>query len=125
MPQATSIRPYDKRYTGGSNFARIPGLRMMQGKTLGIIGFGEVGREIARRARAFEMKIIYYQRTPLTPAEEGYHEARHTPLQELLAHSDYVSVNLPVTPQTIGILGPAEFAAIKPGRSWSTWQGPN
>jgi phosphoglycerate dehydrogenase-like enzyme len=109
------LRPYDKRYTGGSNFARIPGLRMMQGKTLGIIGFGEVGRDIARKARAFEMNVVYYQRRPLSPAEEGYYEARFLPLHDLLAHSDYISINLPVTAQTTGILGPQEFASIKHG----------
>ena len=67
-----TIRPYDKRYTGGSNFARIPGLRTMFGKTLGIIGFGEVGREIAKRAQAFEMRVVYTQRTRLSEVEEGY-----------------------------------------------------
>ena len=110
-----SLRPYDKRYTGGSNFARIPGLRMMQGKTLGVVGFGEVGREIARKARAFEMPVVYYQRTPLSAEEEGRLEATYAPLHELLAQSDYITVNLPVTPQTTGILGPQEFEAIKPG----------
>lgn len=110
-----TLRPYDHRYTGGSNFARIPGLRMMQGKCLGIIGFGEVGRELARRARAFEMRVIYFQRTPLSALEEGAHEAEFVPLQDLLAQSDYVSVHLPTTPQTIGLLGPAAFSIMKPG----------
>ena len=109
------LRPYDRRYTGGSNFARIPGLRMVQGKVLGIIGFGEVGREIARMAQAFEMPVLYYQRTPLSAAEEGFHKATFAPLHDLLARADYITINLPVTPQTIGILGPAEFAAIKRG----------
>ena len=109
------LRPYDRRYTGGSNFARIPGLRMVQGKVLGVIGFGEVGREIARKARAFEMPVLYYQRTPLSASEEGFHEATYAPLHDLLARADYLTINLPVTPQTTGILGPAEFAAIKRG----------
>jgi phosphoglycerate dehydrogenase-like enzyme len=88
---------------------------MMQGKTLGIIGFGEVGREIARRARAFEMRVLYFQRTPLSRAEEGFHEAVYTPLHELLGQSDYLTINLPVTPQTTGLLGSEEFGVIKPG----------
>lgn len=110
-----TIRPYDKRYTGGSNFARIPKLRTMFGKTLGIIGFGEVGREIARKAQAFEMKVIYTQRTPLTAAEETFYGATYVPLMELMAQSDYMSVNLPVTDQTRGILGAKELRAAKHG----------
>jgi len=110
-----TIRPYDKRYTGGSNFARIPKLRTMFGKTLGVIGFGEVGREIARKAQAFEMKVIYTQRTRLSEAEENFYNARYVPLMELMAQSDYMTVNLPVTDQTKGILGPTELRAAKQG----------
>ena len=109
------IRPYDRRYTGGSNFARIPGLRVMHGKTLGVIGFGEVGREIATKARAFEMRVIYHQRTRLADVEEAFHGAAYAGLQELMASSDYISINLPVTAQTTGILGRPEFAAVKNG----------
>jgi phosphoglycerate dehydrogenase-like enzyme len=110
-----TIRPYDKRYTGGSNFARIPGLRVMHGKTLGIIGFGEVGREIAKRANAFEMHVMYHQRTKLPEIEESFHGATYTGLHDLLAQSDYITINLPVTPQTTGILGEPEFAVVKKG----------
>ena len=109
------IRPYDKRYTGGSNFARIPKLRTMFGKTLGVIGFGEVGREIARKAQAFEMKVIYTQRTRLSETEENFYNARYVPLMELMAQSDYMTVNLPVTDQTTGILGAKELRAAKEG----------
>jgi glyoxylate reductase len=109
------IRRYDQRYTGGSNFARIPGLRILQGMTLGILGFGEAGREIAARARAFEMKIVYNQRTRLSPEEEMALGVTYASRLEMLAQSDYVTVNLPVTEQTRNILGDAEFAAIKPG----------
>jgi glyoxylate reductase len=110
-----AIRPYDKRYTGGSNFARIPGLRVIHGKTLGIIGFGEVGRELAKRANAFEMRVVYHQRTRLAALEESVHGAAYADLHELLARSDYVTINLPVTPQTMKILGGPEFAVIKKG----------
>ncbi len=111
-----TIRPYDKRYTGGSNFARIPGLRVMFGKTLGIIGFGEVGREIAKRANAFEMRVVYHQRTRLPEVEEAFHGVAWAGgLHDLLAQSDYITINLPVTPQTTGILGTREFSVIKKG----------
>ena len=109
------LRPYDRRHTGGSNFARIPNLRTLQGATLGVLGFGEVGREIAARARAFEMRVVYNQRTRLDPEEERALGVSFAPLHEMLAQSDYVTVNLPVTPETTNILGGPEFAAIKPG----------
>lgn len=110
-----TLRPYDKRYTGGSNYARIPNLRIIQGATLGIVGFGEAGRELARRASAFEMKIVYHQRTRLSSAEESVFGAKYTSLSELLQQSDYVSVNLPVTSQTTGIIGREQFKSMKKG----------
>ncbi|HEY8579902.1 MAG TPA: NAD(P)-dependent oxidoreductase, partial [Beijerinckiaceae bacterium] len=85
------------------------------GATLGVLGFGEVGREIAARARAFEMTVIYHQRTRLAPEEEASLGVTYAPLHAMLAQSDYVTVNLPVTPQTTNILGAAEFDALKPG----------
>ena len=109
------VRPYDKRYTGSSNFARIPALRTLNGATLGVIGMGEVGRELAARAAAFGMKVLYHQRTPLSAVEEYALNATYVSRDELVAQADYISVNLPVTPETRGILGAAQFAAMKPG----------
>ena len=60
------VRPRQSRYIGYSNFAGITGLKTVHGATLGIVGFGEVGREVAHRARAFAMKVVYFQRTPLS-----------------------------------------------------------
>lgn len=109
------IRPYDRRYAGSSNFARIPGLRALAGATLGIVGMGEVGRELAARAASFGMTIIYHQRTPLASAEEREVMATYVAKPELMARADYISVNLPVTDETRGIIGAAEFDALKPG----------
>src|SRR5215475_4246199 len=64
------VRPRQPHYIGYSNFAGITGLKTLLDATLGIIGFGEVGREVARRARAFEMEIVYFQRTQLPSAVE-------------------------------------------------------
>lgn len=109
------IRSYDRRYTGGSNFARIPGLRSLAGATLGIVGFGEVGREIARRAAPFGMSIIYHQRTRLSDAAQLEFGAQYCELQPLLRQSDFVIVQLPLNESTRGILGHEELDAIKPG----------
>ena len=108
-------RPYDRRYTGGSNYARIPGLRTLFGSTLGIVGLGEVGREIAARANAFGMSVVYFQRHRAAPFDEMGLGARYLPLNELMANSDYIVVQLPLTDATRGIIGRAALSAVKPG----------
>jgi lactate dehydrogenase-like 2-hydroxyacid dehydrogenase len=109
------LRPYDRRFIGNANFARIPNLRALQGATLGIVGLGEVGREIAARARAFEMNILYQQRRPLPAADEAALAARYVPLPTLLAQSDYVVLQVPLNDSTRGMIGRKEIAHIKPG----------
>jgi phosphoglycerate dehydrogenase-like enzyme len=109
------ITPFDRRYTGNSNFARIPNLATVAGSTIAIIGFGEIGREIAKRAAAFEMRVRYFQRSRLLPRDESALHATYGRLPEILAEADYVSVNLPVTSETRGIIDEAAFAAMKPG----------
>src|SRR5215467_6696347 len=60
-------QPFDRRHVPGANWARIGGTRSLNGSTIGIIGLGEIGREIALRAAAFAMSIAYFQRTRLPP----------------------------------------------------------
>src|SRR3981189_396113 len=74
------FRSYDRRYIGGSNYGRIPGLRTPAGSTLGIVGLGEVGREVALRANAFEMSLLYHQRSRLAPLDELGLGAKYVPL---------------------------------------------
>lgn len=107
--------PFDRRYTGNSNFARIRGLRTLHGGALGLIGMGEIGREVARMAAGFQMTIRYYQRTPLPAAEEAAFGARYALLSDLLEQSDYVSIQLPMTAATRGIIGATELQRLKPG----------
>jgi len=76
---------------------------------------GEVGREITTRCRAFEMNVLYYQRTKLSAGDEETLGARHAPLHDLLAASDYVILQLPLNESTRHIIGHKEFAAMKPG----------
>jgi D-3-phosphoglycerate dehydrogenase len=85
----------------------------LAGKTLGIIGFGRIGQEVAVRARAFGMTVITNQYRP-TP--ELYLEAGVEPvdLYDLLAASDYVTLHVPARPDTEGLIGAAELAAMKP-----------
>jgi phosphoglycerate dehydrogenase-like enzyme len=110
-----SIRPRASNYIGYSNFARVAGLKTLFGATLGIIGMGEVGREIARRAAPFGMTTLYHQRRPLSPTDEQALVARHAPLADLMAQSDYIVVQLPLNATTRGIIGADALRHVKPG----------
>lgn len=94
-----------------------PGLTELDGlwrRTLGIIGLGEVGTLVARRARAFDMTVLYHGRTRLAEAEERRLGVRFAPLDELLAESDFVSLHASDTPENEGLMGEAQFARMKP-----------
>lgn len=110
-----SLRPFQRAITPNGNWARVPGLKSLHGSTIGIIGLGEIGREIASRARAFEMRIVYHQRTRLPIADEQAIGATSMGLDELLAASDWIVPQLPATPQTRHLLDAERLARIKPG----------
>jgi phosphoglycerate dehydrogenase-like enzyme len=106
---------YDHTETPNGNWGRVTGLRTLYGQQLGIIGLGEIGRELAIRAAAFGMRIVYTQRHPLPPREEQLYRATYCPLTELLAKSDCVTLHLPRGPETRGFIGRRELSLIKPG----------
>jgi len=112
-----AFRPYNREHTPGGNFARLGGTRALNGATIGIIGLGEIGHEIAVRARAFDMHVLYHQRTRAPEAQERELKARHVPLSTLLAESDWIVPQLPTLPSTRDLLGRAELKQIKPGAS--------
>jgi phosphoglycerate dehydrogenase-like enzyme len=88
----------------------------VRGKTLGIVGYGEIGRATARRARAFGMRVIGLRRRPQASAGDPLLDEA-LPLErrlELMRRSDYVVVATPLTPETRGIVGEAELQAMKP-----------
>ena len=80
------------------------------GKTLGLIGIGNIGKEVARRANALGMTVIAYD--PYVKAAEG---VKIVTLEELLKVSDYISLHLPKTKELGGMLGADAFAKMKPG----------
>jgi phosphoglycerate dehydrogenase-like enzyme len=107
--------PFDRRYTVNSNFARVPGLRTLHGSVLGALGLGEVGREVASRAKAFGMTVLCHQRRPLSAQEEKELGVTYASLDDLLRRSDFVSVHLPLTESTRGFINRDAFARMKPG----------
>lgn len=86
----------------------------LAGKTLGLVGCGRIGREVARRARAFNMELLVSD--PLIDeAGACAIDARSVPLAELLATADIVSVHTPLTPKTRHMIDEAALARMKPG----------
>ena len=85
----------------------------VQGKTLGIVGLGRIGGAVARRAAlGFRMNVLYTNRTANEQAEKEY-GARQVDLDELLAKSDFVCLQVPLTPETRGIIGANELKKMK------------
>ncbi|MGH8703262.1 MAG: NAD(P)-dependent oxidoreductase [Burkholderiales bacterium] len=106
---------YDRAHTANANWARVTGTRNLYGSQLGIVGLGEIGRELAVRAAAFGMRIVYSQRHRLSPRDEARYSATYAPLDGLLAGSDFVSLHLPFNDATRGIIGRRELGLMKPG----------
>jgi glyoxylate reductase len=87
--------------------------RQVTGKTLGIIGMGKIGKAIAVRARAFDMRILYHNRKRISPGEEKNLSAEYADLKTLLAESDFVSLNVPLTEETRHLIGKNELSLLK------------
>jgi len=82
--------------------------------TLGIVGMGRIGQVIARRALGFEMKVLYHNRTRLAPDIESALAARYASMDELLAGSDFIVLQVPYAPATHHLIGARELAKMKP-----------
>ena len=85
----------------------------VQGATLGIVGMGRIGQAVAKRARGFDMPVLYYNRTRLAPALERECHARHATLDELLAQSDIVTLHTPYSADSHHLIGAAQLAKMK------------
>ena len=86
--------------------------REVTGSTLGIIGMGRIGTEVAKRARGFEMRILYHNRNRREDVEADL-GVEYATFDQLLAESDVVALNCPLSDETTGMIGPAEFEAMK------------
>ncbi len=81
--------------------------------TIGIIGMGSIGLEMAKRARGFDMRIIYYSRTR-KPEAEALYDMEYVSMPTLLAESDFVSLHVPLTPETHHLISANELSQMKP-----------
>lgn len=86
----------------------------MAGKTHGLIGFGHIGRETARRSRAFGTRILYYDPYRAPAEVERELEAEYLPLEGVLKEADILSIHVPLVPATRGMIGLAELKTMKP-----------
>lgn len=84
------------------------------GATLGLVGVGRIGGAVARRASAFDMRIIYTDEVPLPPETERQLGATRVGLPTLLREADFISLHVPLTAQTRHLIGPAQLAQMKP-----------
>lgn len=83
------------------------------GKTLGVIGFGRIGKAVAKRATGFDMKVLYFDRQPADPSAEKSLNARAVELDELLTESDYVTLHTDYNPDTHHMIGKAQLEKMK------------
>jgi phosphoglycerate dehydrogenase-like enzyme len=95
------------------NWMALP-VSELRGRRLGLIGCGEIGQEVARRARAFDMQVRYTQRRRLALAHEAALEVEYAPLDTLVAGSDYVSLHVPHTAETDRLVDAALLARFAP-----------
>ena len=94
-----------------------PLARDIAGKTLGVVGYGRIGREVARRMRALGMRVVWHDVSgaPALADGEDAPDAERRTLDELLRESDYVSVHANLTPQSRRLIGARELALMRPG----------
>jgi phosphoglycerate dehydrogenase-like enzyme len=88
--------------------------QMLEGKTIGVLGFGRIGQEVARILRAFNTRVLAYSRT-LTPEKAATVGAECATLEALLRESDLVTIHVPLNANTRGLIGEKELATMKRG----------
>jgi len=89
--------------------------RSLQHKTVGLVGFGAIGKEVAKRLRAFDVNVLYYDPIRATAEVEQSLGVTYAGLDALVREADIVSLHLPLMPQTANIIDARRIAAMKPG----------
>lgn len=113
---ARRIPEADRFVRNGKFTGWLPGLMLgadVYGKVLGLIGFGRIGRAVARRAQGFKMKILYCEPTRLSRRIEQEYHVEYRPLEGLLRDADFVSIHIPLTEKTYHLIGEHELRLMK------------
>ncbi|MGH2785174.1 MAG: 2-hydroxyacid dehydrogenase [Actinomycetota bacterium] len=90
------------------------GIFELAGKTIGLVGLGRIGREVAKRARAFDMRVIYHDVFRLDPEQERQVGVEFSELEALLGEADVVSLHAPLTNETRGLINDRTLGLMKP-----------
>jgi glyoxylate reductase len=113
---ARRIAEADRFVRAGKWEGWTPGLMIggdIHGKTLGIVGLGRIGSAVARRGQGFNMRIVYNDIRRLDPAIEQQHQLQFLPLRELLKTADFVTLHVPLAPDTRHLIGQKELQLMK------------
>lgn len=110
--------PAQRAYMDGRDYltlgwGQVPGVQMVRDQTLGLLGFGEIARPMARIAHAFGMNCLYWDIVRF-PDLEAEHHVEYVAWEELFRSADVISVHLAINPQTERIVGRREFGLMKP-----------
>lgn len=97
------------------NWSAREDIRSLYGSTVGIVGMGEIGAELARRLRNFDCRVLYNKRNPLPAGAEEELQVEFAAMDDLLAQSDFVCLLLPLFPETEGIVNKAFIQKMKRG----------
>jgi len=113
-----------RRLVEGDHMTRAGGFRFwapmyflgheVSGKTLGIVGLGRIGKAVARRAGGFDMEVLYHSRTRMRPEHEKELGVAYCDLDVLLSRSDFVTLHVPLSPDTHHLVGENELAMMRP-----------
>jgi glyoxylate reductase len=86
----------------------------VHGKTLGVVGFGRIGRRVVRRSQGFEMSVVYADQVRSPVEVERELNAKHVDMEQLLRESDFISLHVPLLPETRHLISEAAFKKMKP-----------
>ncbi len=106
------IAPANASLKGGEWNRKAYQGTQLAGKTLGVVGMGRIGRAVAERALAFDMRVVGYDPFFAGGTEEKFEMVKD--LQELCKRADYITVHVPKSPETLGMIGEEQIAAMKP-----------
>ena len=113
LATARNIAPANEALKGGAwKRSKYSGVELLD-KTVGVVGLGRIGALVAERLKGFGMKILAYD-PYASPAKAGQLGAQLVGLDELLAQSDFITIHLPKTPETVGLIGEEALSKVKP-----------
>jgi D-3-phosphoglycerate dehydrogenase len=113
LATARNIAPANQSLKGGAwKRSKYSGVELLE-KTVGVIGLGRIGALVAERLKGFGMKVLAYD-PYASPAKAGLVGAQLVGLDELLAQSDFITIHLPKTPETVGLIGEDALSKVKP-----------